>query len=167
MSNSNKPSLLKSIKTPDINIKGINLTIPNLEAVKSYLQSHFDPSFSALYIIYVIFAISTFILLGYLLIQNSKNNTTTNKVFIWGLFVISVIIFIIHRILFFIKFNYKAITMAIVMVIGSVLASSALIISKNSGYDDNFMDMYNVTHSLNILTTTLGIVPFYSAFYTF
>lgn len=157
--NVSSPNLTKTIKTPDVTISGVSLKVPDVNAINQHLQASFNVTF----IIYLIFAISTYILIGYLLTLNSSGTSNTqSKVIIWGLYITSIIIFLIHRILYFFDFEYKQITLAIMMIIGAGLAASALIAARNYGYiGDNYTDLYYVAQGMNILTTALGLVPLY------
>ncbi|ARF08851.1 hypothetical protein Catovirus_1_901 [Catovirus CTV1] len=154
---STKTSLTKTIKTPDIS--GITLTVPNISAINTQITNSVNVSF----VIYMIFAIATFMLIGYLLTLNSVGDfNIQNKIIIWGLFIASILVFLTHRILYFFDFEYKQITMAIIMIIGAALSASSLITARNYGYiGNNYTDLYYVAQGMNVLTTALGLVPLY------
>lgn len=113
------------------------------------------------YVVYIIFAISTFLLIAYVI--NAYNNyNTTNKVIVWGLYIVSIIVFIIGRTLYFFDFEFKNMTLVVIMIIGAALAAGSLFAAKNFAQgvsDPTYDNLYYVAHSMNILTTALGLVP--------
>lgn len=113
--------------------------------------------------IYIIFAISNAILMGYLLSLNANNDPSLqNKIISWGLFVAGVIVFVVNRMLFFINFEGKQIILTIILLIQTGLSASSLVTAKNYGHiSEPYNDIYNVSHGLNILTSAIGLVPIY------
>lgn len=164
---SEKKSVLnvKKSDTGSITIPGVPLYYPVIDWDEAKRRiddasKNFQP---IPFTVYLIFAISTAILIGYLIAQNSSGDSNTQNRFItWGLFIASIVIFIINRVLVFFNFQYKTIILAIIMIIQTGLSASALIAARNFGYiGNNFTDLYYVAHGMNILTTALGLVPLY------
>lgn len=113
------------------------------------------------FIIYIIFAISTYLLIAYVI--NAYNNyNTTNKVIVWGLYISSIIVFLIGRMLYFFDFEYKNMTLIVMMIIGATLAAASLFAARNFApgvNDPTYENLYYVSQGMNVLTTVLGIVP--------
>lgn len=113
------------------------------------------------FVVYIIFAISTYLLMAYVI--NAYNNyNTTNKVIVWGLYVSSIIVFVIGRMLYFFDFEYKNMTLIVMMIIGATLGAASLFAARNFApgvSDPTYENLYYVSQGMNILTTVLGIVP--------
>ena len=113
------------------------------------------------FIVFVIFAISTYLLMAYVINAYNSYNTT-NKMIVWGLFISSIVVFIFGRLLYFFDFEYKNMTLIVMMVIEATLGAASLFAASNFAQGANDMtyeNMYYVSQSMNILTTVLGIVP--------
>jgi len=148
--------------TPDLNLKGLNIPLLDINELKRRIMERASTFPTVSFTIYLIFAISTAILVGYLLASNSGDSSVRNNIIIWGLFIAGITVFVINRILFFVDFEYKPIIIAILMIIQTGLTGSSLIAARNLGYiGNNYTDLYYVAHGMNILTTALGLVPLY------
>ena len=115
------------------------------------------------FVVYIIFAISTYLLIAYVINAYNEFNTT-NKILVWSLYAASILVFITGRILYFFDFEYKNMTLIVMMIIGAALAAGSLFAAKNFAQNMNnstYDSVYYVAHTMNVLTTVLGFVPLY------
>lgn len=135
----------------------------DVEKIKRIARKRFQEFPKITFIIYIIFALTNAILMGYLLTLNYNNDQNMfNFIIIWSLFLLSVIVFIVNSILFLLEFPYKKIILAISIIIQTILAGTALILANTFGHispsDQLYFYMSNV---LNVITGITGFVPLY------
>ncbi len=118
------------------------------------------------FIIYIILALSSATLIGYLLTYNSSNNQDMLPFILkWGLYILSLLIFVINCVLIFLQFPWKKFVIGFLMIIQIVMASSSILVARNYGQiGDEQVVYYMLSHASNIFTGIIGFIPLYMVY---
>lgn len=133
------------------------------ERSKRIFRKRFESFPKISFVVYIIFAIANALLITYLLFQNYNNDENVlNFIIIWGVFLLSIILFIINSIMFFFEFPYKKIILAISIIIQTILTAASLILANIYGHISPGQQLYVfMSHAVNILTAIISFVPLY------
>lgn len=133
------------------------------EDLKRRIRYKFSSFPKISFIIYIIFALSNIILMGYLLTLNENEDTNfTNFIIIWSLYIFYIILFLINCVLFILEFPFKKWIIGIFMILEAGLAGSCILAAQFFGHIGPSDQLYYfVSHALNIFVTIIGFIPLY------
>lgn len=113
--------------------------------------------------VYLIFALSNFLLMLYLLFVNENDDTQIiPKLVKWSLLIWSVSLFLLNCLLFFPQFWFKKLIMIGILFVQTTLSILSLVVGKIYGHiGSNNFTLFMLSISVNILSSIFALVPIY------
>lgn len=134
----------------------------SVELYKRSIRKKFQEFPKFTFIIYIILAICSAILVAYLLTLNYNNDSIFNIIITWIIFIVAVLLFIINIILIFVDFPMKKIIIIISVIAQVVLASIAVILSNIYGHISPSNQLYVfISVALNVIAGVSALAPIY------